>query len=319
MLAVAINLREAIDEYCQDFNAELSIDHTDDILSNTDWQTLTEIKGFLEKLSHATKALESPETCIDLTLPNFEYILKIFETAKELNSTNHIVGPMLNSGWQKLQKYYELSDESHAYVTALILNPRRKWKWLEKKWLDQPTWLRDAKRKVQRLWEVEYQSTESTINTSSSRKTTNQFYIDLYDSDDDTFSLNDEYEIYCSTPLINTYDALKWWQEETQQKTFPNLSKMAIDYLSIPAMSTDAERLFSSCKITLTDRRNRLGDDVLEAIECLKSWLKIADQEAHILEDLITSLQGGMESDDYGNGGQENDGDDEVVKPWEVE
>jgi hypothetical protein len=59
---------------------------------------LIEIKGFLEKLSHATKALESPTTCIDLTLPNFEYILKVFEAAKELNSTNYIMGPMVNSG-----------------------------------------------------------------------------------------------------------------------------------------------------------------------------------------------------------------------------
>ena len=151
ILTVAINLQEAIDEYCQEFKAELSVDHTDDILSNTDWETLTEIKGFLEKLLYSTKALESLESCIDLMLPNFEYILKIFETAKELNATNHIISPMVNSGWQKLQKYYELSDESHVYVTALILNPRRKWQWLDKKWSDQPTWLRDAKRKVQRL------------------------------------------------------------------------------------------------------------------------------------------------------------------------
>ena len=99
ILAVAINLQEAIDEYCRDFNTELSVDHTDDILSDTDWEILTEIKGFLEKLSHATKALESPETCIDLTLPNFEYILKIFETTKELNATNPIIGLIVNSGW----------------------------------------------------------------------------------------------------------------------------------------------------------------------------------------------------------------------------
>jgi hypothetical protein len=105
-------------------------------LGDTDWETLTEIKGFLEKLARSTKALESPESCIDLTLPNFEYILKIFETAKELNPTNYIIGPMVNSGWQKLQKYYELSDDSYAYVTALILNPCRKWQWLEKKWSD---------------------------------------------------------------------------------------------------------------------------------------------------------------------------------------
>jgi hypothetical protein len=61
--------------------------------------------------------------CINLTLPNFEYILKIFKTTKELNLTNYIIGLMFNSGWQKLQKYYELSDKSYTYVTALILNP----------------------------------------------------------------------------------------------------------------------------------------------------------------------------------------------------
>ena len=84
-------------------------------------------------------------------------------------------------------------------------------------------------------------------------------------------------------------------------------------------MSTDAERLFSSCKITLTDRRNHLGDDILEAIEYLKSWLKIADQEARILEDLIILLQGGIESNTYSDigrdRGQESDSDDKVVAP----
>jgi len=28
-----------------------------------------------------------------------------------------------------------------------------------------------------------------------------------------------------------------------------------------------------SSKLLLTDRRNRLGDDIIEASECLKSWL----------------------------------------------
>jgi len=61
-------------------------------------------------------------------------------------------------------------------------------------------------------------------------------------------------------------------------------------------MSAEAERLFSSCKITLTNRRNRLGADLLEALECLKSWLKITDRESQILEGLIDSLEGGIES-----------------------
>ena len=50
---------------------------------------------------------------------------------------------------------------------------------------------------------------------------------------------------------------------------------MALDILTIPAISAAPERLFSSANITISDRRNRLYSDTTEAIECLKSWRKI--------------------------------------------
>ena len=37
-------------------------------------------------------------------------------------------------------------------------------------------------------------------------------------------------------------------------------------------MSAGPARMFSSAKIMLSDRRCRTGDDMLEAVECLKSW-----------------------------------------------
>ena len=43
--------------------------------------------------------------------------------------------------------------------------------------------------------------------------------------------------------------------------------------LSIPAMSDNTERVFSSYKLTITDRRNRLSIEVIEQLECLKSWM----------------------------------------------
>jgi len=49
---------------------------------------------------------------------------------------------------------------------------------------------------------------------------------------------------------------------------------MALDIFSIPAMSADPERLFSSSKQVLKDTRNWLKSDALEALECLKSWAK---------------------------------------------
>ena len=50
---------------------------------------------------------------------------------------------------------------------------------------------------------------------------------------------------------------------------------MVLDILSIPAMSADPECLFSGTKITISDYRNRLRIYTIEALECLKSWLKI--------------------------------------------
>ena len=48
---------------------------------------------------------------------------------------------------------------------------------------------------------------------------------------------------------------------------------MALDMLLIPAVSADPECLFSDAKIVLSNRR---GTYTLEALECLKSWLKIS-------------------------------------------
>jgi hypothetical protein len=42
--------------------------------------------------------------------------------------------------------------------------------------------------------------------------------------------------------------------------------------LLIPTISAEPERLFSSAKISITDRRNRLGIKSIEAIKCLKLW-----------------------------------------------
>jgi hAT family C-terminal dimerisation region len=66
---------------------------------------------------------------------------------------------------------------------------------------------------------------------------------------------------------------MAWWLESTQRATYPHLSVMALDILSIPATSAKPERLFSGAGITVTERRNRLGAESIEAFECLKSWL----------------------------------------------
>jgi hypothetical protein len=38
--------------------------------------------------------------------------------------------------------------------------------------------------------------------------------------------------------------------------------------------SCEVERAFSGCKYTISDHRSRLGEDILEALECDGAWLR---------------------------------------------
>ena len=52
---------------------------------------------------------------------------------------------------------------------------------------------------------------------------------------------------------------------------------MALDLLSIPAISTKAERIFSYLKDSISERRNKLNIDLVKALVLLKSWMKLKD------------------------------------------
>jgi hAT family dimerisation domain. len=50
-------------------------------------------------------------------------------------------------------------------------------------------------------------------------------------------------------------------------------------------MSADPERLFSGVKLTISDRRTRLGIETIQALECLKSWLGLVKVQEDDPED----------------------------------
>ncbi len=180
-----------------------------------------------------------------------------------------------------MNKYYNKTDQSPAYATALLLNPSRKWQYINRFWkLEQR---QSAKDKVKKLQEDEYKpkTTLSTIPSTPSTST-NEFELQLNAINTPTQAL-DEYEQYYKADLVFGYkNALDWQLEPAQRLAYPNLSKMALDMLSIPAMSSDPERVFLAAKITLTDRRNKLGMKMIEFLECLKSWTSKDEQEQGI-------------------------------------
>jgi hypothetical protein len=63
---------------------------------------------------------------------------------------------------------------------------------------------------------------------------------------------------------------IQWWQN--REAEYPILSQLAFNLLSVPAMAAGVERVFSSMKELITDHRNALDMESIQANECFKSW-----------------------------------------------
>lgn len=255
-----------------------------DKLSDEDWNTLRDIHEFLDKLAQVTLALETSVSTLDHVLPAMDYILEQFEQMKDIYKNDKTMASMVNSGWAKMEKYYNMTDESPAYVAAIVLDPNAKWQYIENNW--HKSWQKTSRAMMEKLWK-EYKPVVSapamassgintdTPQTSSARNA----FFDWKKRHQAAPSVEDEYKRYCSAECTFEVNPRTWWMETTQQVNYPNLSKLALDILSTPAMSADPERLFSSAKLTISDLRNRLGIDIIEAFECLKSWYKMKGWE----------------------------------------
>jgi hypothetical protein len=66
-------------------------------------------------------------------------------------------------------------------------------------------------------------------------------------------------------------DPLEWWRKHAADYSI--ISNMAFDLFCIPAMSGECERVFSQSKKLITDKRNRIGHDTVQADLCQKHWL----------------------------------------------
>lgn len=262
----------------------------EDMLSAADWKTLEAIAEFLEPFYDATIATEYADTSIEQVLPTMDFLLHHYETAAEKWNNNPFMKASIETGWEKINKYYKITEESPVYAASIMLNPTWKLAYFDVHWAEHPTWLSRAKKDVRSLWNKQYKSAPaipsqicmsdlrsieiSSQNNSNNNAKKNSF-LAWASQRPIVNTKGDELDQYLQEPRLSTEvcpSPLSWWLETTQQSRFPNLSKMAIDLLSIPAMSADVERLFSSAKLTVTDLRNKLQARTLKELQCLKSW-----------------------------------------------
>jgi hypothetical protein len=70
---------------------------------------------------------------------------------------------------------------------------------------------------------------------------------------------------------INNDHLLTWWNALNHH---PALKQQALDLFSIPAMSSEIERVFSSTRMLLTAQRQRISDATIEQVGLLWHWMQ---------------------------------------------
>ncbi|XP_044716024.1 Ribonuclease H-like protein [Hirsutella rhossiliensis] len=237
-----------------------------DYLAPRDWQALRDIRNFLQPFWRITLLTEGYRSTLDRTLFTMDVLHKHYQQAFEKYKLNQqLLGPVLTS-WHVFDKYYRLSDETPAYGAALILHPSRGKAHIEKNW--PKSWHKRTFDAVRKLWEEEYMDLPTISVTPSKVSVLQQDEYDLLAQELDVIGKGpdaDEYEAFTSqSPIQIDGSPLSWWHRDEHRERFPRLSKMAIDILSIPAMSADPERTFSGARRTISWDRMLLGASTVE-------------------------------------------------------
>ena len=185
-------------------------------------------------------------------------------------------------GLQKLDQYHKHLDDTPVYLAALVLHPRYKWRWIERKWSEKPGWIKRGKKAVENFWKEHEGMSKEIIDEIPEKepfvrekKTGFRAFCDGEFSDDETAGSDsrDECSEWCKLDPERGVDnpIAYWWSNRYQ---WPCLSRFALDLLAIPAMSAEPERVFSNTGNTIRPHRACLKSDIVAAGECLKQWDK---------------------------------------------
>ena len=218
----------------------------------------------------------------------YEFLLATLEKAKleaEDRPKPSYYSSCVNSAWAKLNKYYVKLDETPVYYAATVLHPGIKWAFLSTAYAGRQEWLCKARELVQALWEREYsdlpiqwQIADSNLPVAVRARQSNPFdcFQDelLSHTTRDKERIADEFERWLSTSqdVCTKHDnPLPYWS--AQRFEYPRVARMAIDVLSIPAMSAECERTFSSAGAMVSPRRTRLDASTISVAQTVRSWL----------------------------------------------
>ncbi|PIL32390.1 hypothetical protein GSI_05636 [Ganoderma sinense ZZ0214-1] len=306
VLERALELRPILFQVCDkaEFNKNQGVRLRRFIVDDEDWPILEQLHELLATFLEATLAISQSATpLIHDVIPWIDVMTKHLEDTRDNVDKLPIIRAAARKGYKILQKYYRHTDETPFYRIAMMLHPCYK-----KRYFVRARWPRDWVEKALSLlhteWEMRYrnQTDPAAAEDSSSGPShgansprqasearsgagsrasaacaARNMLASLTGADE--LEEEDALEEYLEGPLrTKQTDPLKFWNNALQNGTAdPNLARMALDVLSTPATSMDAERAFSRGRLTVSRLRHSLSDQSVRASTVLGSWARYSE------------------------------------------
>ncbi|RAQ98639.1 HAT domain-containing protein [Stemphylium lycopersici] len=200
----------------------------------------------------------------------------------------------LLAAWAKANDYYSKLDASPAYYAAVCLHPYYK-TYCDVAWADKAGWLSSANVAFQQLWAAykPHRPRQSYTAALSSNNIDEAISAILGRNVGQEAPL-DEFERWKMQEPQWTQDQytadgnpVQYWIRLLPK--YPHLAQFAIDIMTIPASSSDCERLSSELGDLLEPNRRALGSELLAALQFMRSWLFECDFTGHALQSSAAS------------------------------
>ena len=192
-------------------------------------------------------------------------------SANEIYTETNFLTDAANAAYSKLNKYYDISLE--LCTIATVLDPRLKLEFYKDgsdNGGENPTDIREYVK-------LFYTSNYSLVPEAQCQPAPKKSKLNIFPKKS-SGTVMTELDTYLEEPVIEdgpNFNVLDYWRVHSIR--FPNLSRMARDYLAIPSTSTPSERAFSAGRQLITDFRCSLKVETITACMMLKNLFKQPD------------------------------------------
>ena len=245
---------------------------------------LQQIEEVLSPFHSTTLLGQGDNAQLSRTIVILDVLKKHLTNARENISYSSEIHTRSKNALRILSKYRDkILSESPYYLAAIALHPPYRTSYFQRNWTAADKRISKWDTRLPALWSsyqasYENSSSQPLVQAPNKKPTKKQdeylagLLQELNPSKDQR---TNEWSIFqAGGPLKIECSPLSWWLQPQQQQNWPCLANMAVDILSIPAMSDEPERIFSGGRRTVSWERMRLGEQTIQAAECLKSWVR---------------------------------------------